>query len=195
MKKLFLCAAVAVFGFTMNAQESGDIELGVGAGLNLSTFYGNDASDADVSSRTALQFGVTGEYYFNDRWGLKSGFIYDSKGTEFDGGGEVKANYLFIPVYANWHFGSNRNWYLNFGPHIDILMSAEDEDGTDVKEFLASTDFGLGVGIGYKFEVSENLNLYIEYQGAGGFSDVVDGGDVDFKNTRSAFNVGVLFNL
>lgn len=195
MKKLMI-AAFAVFAFTqINAQESGDIELGVGVGLNISTFYGNDASIFDLSSRTAAQFGVTGEYFFNDRWGLKSGFIYDAKGTKGAGGSELKVDYLFIPVYANWHFGSNRNWYLNFGPHLDVLLSAENADGQDIKDGVNSIDFGLGVGIGYKFELSENLKLYIEYQGAGGFIDIDSDGGVDLKNTRSAFNVGLLFNL
>ena len=197
MKKLILSTLLIVtFSFNVFAQDQGEFEIGVGIGVNFASFFGDDADLVGANTRTSFLAGVTGEYFFNDRWGIKSGLIFDSKGSEFNGGGEARLNYLFIPIYANWHFGRNRGWYLNFGPHVDFLLSAENEDDEDVSDVISSTDVGLGVGIGYKFRLSDSIKLFIEYQAAGGFIPVIDTGDSDdpdFTNTRGGFKVGILF--
>ena len=207
MKKL-LCAAIAVFGFSnINAQDQGDIEFRFGLGLNMSNVTVGSDSDNATDSKTAFNVGVSGEYYFSDRWGIKAKLIYDQKGwangfiynedtldntiTDFN------LNYVTIPVMANWHFGSTRKWYLNFGPYVGVLLNAEDSKlGMDVKDGLNTTDFGLALGIGYKFEIADNTKIYIEYDGQSGVSDVFkdNAGDA-VRNGRSSFNVGVLFSL
>ena len=98
---------------------------------------------------------------------------------------------------ANWHFGSNLNWYLNLGPYIGFLVGAEDSElGLDLKDGFNSTDFGLAFGIGYKFEIDDTIKLYFEYDGQSGLSDIfkVNTGDA-IRNGRSSINVGVLFVL
>jgi opacity protein-like surface antigen len=206
MKKQLFITALAVFGIlTSNAQDNGDFELGVGLGLNLanvSTINGQN----NASSRTSFNAGVSGEYYFSDRWGLKAKVIYDSKGWS-DGfitdenfntvTTDFKLNYVTLPIMANWHFGSNRNWYLNFGPYVGFLVNAEDSElGLDLKDGFKSTDFGFAFGIGYKFEIDDNIKLYIEYDGQSGFSDIFEENEGDaIRNGRSSFNIGVLFNL
>lgn len=208
MKKLVFTAAIAVLGFTsVNAQEKGDFEMGVGLGVNSSNVvYGADAENA-TNSNIGINAAASGEYYFSDRWGIKTKLIYDSKGwadgfifnedtlesitTDFN------LNYLTIPVMANWHFGSTRKWYLNFGPYVGILLSAKDSElGGDVKEAFNTTDFGLAFGIGYKFQIANNTKLYFEYDGQSGFADIFKNGLSDStRNGRSSVNVGVLFLL
>ena len=65
----------------------------------------------------------------------------------------------------------------------------------DIKDDVSSFDIGLGLGIGYKFDISENAKLFVHYQGYNGFIDVIDGFDFSLKNATSAFNLGVEFNL
>ncbi len=98
---------------------------------------------------------------------------------------------------ANWHFGSNRNWYLNFGLHTAFLINAKDSElDMDIKESLNSTDFGLAFGIGHKFQLSDALKLYVEYDAQSGFTDVFkENSGSRVSNGRNAFNVGVLFDL
>ena len=207
MKKQLLIITVTIFGmFNINAQESGDIELGGNLGLNLSNVSTVNGQN-NANSRVAFNAGVSGEYYFSDRWGIKMKLTYDGKGWA-DGfitdeiqntttTTDFKLNYLTIPVMANWHFGSNRNWYLNFGPYVGLLINAEDSElGIDLKEGFKSTDFGLALGIGYKFNLNDTTKLYIEYDGQSGFTDIfeINPGD-SVRNGRSSFNVGVLFNL
>lgn len=206
MKKQLFISAFAIFGIlTSNAQNSGDIELGVGMGLNMANVSIPDGQ-INASSRTSFNAGISGEYYFSDRWGLKAKLIYDNKGwsdgfiTDENGNTvttDFKLNYVTLPIMANWHFGSNRNWYLNFGPYVGFLVNAEDSElGLDLKDGFKSTDFGFAFGIGYKFEIDDNIKLYIEYDGQSGFSDIFEENSGDaVRNVRSSFNIGALFSL
>jgi opacity protein-like surface antigen len=206
MKKRLFITALSIFGIlTSNAQDSGEFELGIGLGLNLANVSTIDGQN-NTSSLTSFNAGVSGEYYFSDRWGFKAKLIYDSKGWS-DGfiidenfntiTTDFKLNYVTLPVMANWHFGSNRNWYLNFGPYVGFLVNAEDSElGLDLKDGFKSTDFGFAFGIGYKFEIDDNIKLFIEYDGQSGFSDIFEenAGDA-IRNGRSSLNIGALFSL
>lgn len=191
-------AAIVVLGLTIaNAQsDSGDFTIAPQIGLNLSNY----SSTENLNNKIRMSFnaGAIAEYYFSDRWSIRSGLIYDSKGTKVTVSGEDyidKLNYIAIPLNANWHFGSKRNWFLNFGPTIGFLASAKADtpDGEiDIKDDIQSSiDAGFGVGIGYKFEVSDNTEFYIQYQGYSGFISLIDA-DFNLFNATSAFNIGVI---
>lgn len=207
--KLFLAFTIlnAVFVF---AQEKGNFELGGNMGVNISNIAISGVDVDETNSKTGLNLAVSGEYYFNDRWGLKAKLIYDQKGwadsfveVPFDNDpaviqiieGDMELNYLSIPVMANWHFGKKRNWYLNFGLYTAFLLSAE-VAGIDTKEGFENSDFGLALGIGVKFPISDKAKLFLEYDAQSGFSNIFkDSGSISARNGRSAFNFGVLFSL
>ena len=136
---------------------------------------------------------MDGDYFFNDRWSLRSGLLFQTMGTSI-GSIEEKLSYMTIPVNANWHFGSTRKWNLNFGPSVGFLTTAE-TDGQDIKKLANSTQLGLNVGIGYKIEVSEALSILIDYQSLTGLNNVGKDSNVKFKNSFGSFNVGVVFKL
>ncbi|TNJ42173.1 PorT family protein [Tamlana fucoidanivorans] len=198
MKKVIFIAILVLGGCTLHAQsDSGDFTLAPQIGLNLSNYTSSENLNNKI--RTAFNIGAIGEYYFNDRWSLRFGLLYDSKGTKVTFSGEDyidKLNYLAIPLHMNWHFGSNRNWFLNFGPTFGVLLSAKaDLPGgeIDIKDQIKSSfDAGLGLGIGYKFDVADSTQMYIQYQGYSGFISLLDT-DFNVFNTTSAFNVGVIF--
>lgn len=204
-KQLTAIAITALWVFTTNAQDNGDFEFGVNAGLNLTNVSTIDGQ-SNANSRIAFNAGASGEYYFSDRWGIKAKLIYDSKGwadgyiegEDFDTvTTNFKLDYLTVPIMANWHFGSNRNWYLHFGPYIGLLINATDSElGLDLKDGFKSTDLGLALGIGYKFEVNDNTKLFIEFDGQSGLTDIFEDNPWDaIRNTRSSLNFGLLFNL
>ena len=201
MKKLFF-AALTVFMFVCNSSaqnNSGDFTLAPQLGLNLSNYTSSENLNNKI--RTSFNAGAIAEYYFNDRWSLRTGLLYDSKGTKITESGDDyidKLNYVAVPLHANWHFGSNRNWFLNFGPTIGVLVSAKADTPSgeiDIKdEIKSSFDFGLGIGIGYKFDIADDTQLYIQYQGYNGLISLIDA-DFNLFNATSAFNVGVIFQL
>jgi opacity protein-like surface antigen len=207
MKKQLFLAIFTILGFLhINAQDSGDFEFGIHSGLNLANVTVSEGQ-TDTNTRVAFNAGISSEYYFSDRWGLKAKLVYDSKGwangfiddeeNNSSTTTNFKLNYLSIPIMANWHFGSSRNWYLNFGPYAGFLISAKDSAlGMDVKEIFKSTDLGLALGIGCKFRINDNTKLFVEFDGQSGFVDIFEESHlVSVNNARSSLNFGVLFGL
>ena len=98
---------------------------------------------------------------------------------------------------ANWHFGKKRNWYLNFGPYAGFLLSAKDtEFNMDLKDFSKSVDAGLAFGIGVKIPVSSKIKILLEFDGQGGFTDIIENNQGDkIQNSRGSFNTGLVFGL
>lgn len=200
MKKNIFTLVILVLGLaTINAQsDKGDFTLAPQVGLNLSNYTSSENLTNKI--RTSFNAGVIAECYFNDRWSFRSGLLLDSKGTKLTVSGQDyidKLNYIAIPLHANWHFGSNRNWFLNFGPTLGILVSAKADVPSgeiDIKDQLENTfDIGLGIGIGYKFDLDDATQLYIQYQGYNGFIPIIKTENFNVFNATSAINVGVVF--
>jgi outer membrane protein W len=203
MQKIFTTLLVVLGIYTTaSAQTAGTTEFGVNVGYNGATVTtGNGQTNSDY--RSGFNAGVSVDYYFSDRWSIKGKLIYDQKGWSNgfidDGSGEIatdyKLNYLTIPVLANWHFGRTRNWYLNFGPYVGILLNAtETAGGTDVKEFFNTADIGLDLGIGIKFPVSDKTKFFIELNGQGGATDLIkDNTGSSLRNSLSSINIGLNF--
>lgn len=190
------------------AQESPSIELGGAIGLNLAEIY--TLSGNNTSANILYNVNFFGEYYFSKHWGVKMKLMYDKKGwddgfIEFNQDGirhDTKFNlsYLTVPIMANWHFGIQKKWYLNFGPYTGFLLSAkETKFNTDVKSGINSFDLGIALGAGFKTELSKELWFYGELDIQNGFLDVFnetpDGYLESAKNRRFAFNVGILYAL
>lgn len=196
MKKIILSVlALGAFTFS-NAQtrEKGAIELTPQIGYSSSNYYSGDAGVLNEPI-SGVAFGVTGDYYFNNRWSLRSGLLFQTMGTTSDIiDTEEKLNYITFPINANWHFGSTRKWNLNFGPSIGFLTAAK-SDGLDIKDGVVSTQVGLNVGIGYKIEVSPKLSILIDYQSMAGLTDIIKGSEFSTKNNYGAFNLGLVCKL
>lgn len=195
MKKSIF-TVVALFALTFaNAQqrEKGDIELTPQIGFSSSNYSGGDAGDLN-NPISGFAFGITGDYFFNNRWSIRSGLLSQKMGTDVLGF-EDNLSYISIPINANWHFGSTRKWNLNFGPSFGFLTAAEGNNGNDIKDFFNTTQIGLNVGIGYKIEVSEKFSILIDYQGFSGFTDIIKDSQFSTSNAFSAFNIGGVIKL
>ena len=199
MKNIFITMLFALGSITTSsAQDKGDLEFGVNIGYNSSSITdGYLAAD----NGSGVNIGLAADYFFSDSWSIKTKLIYDQKGWNNDNLGNGRTNinldYLTIPVMANWHFAKKRNWYLNFGPYVGFLMTAEDsKNGIDVKDALNTTDFGIAFGIGVKIPVSNKLKIYFEYDAQSGFSDIFkDNPAGSVQGYRGAFNVGLNFMM
>jgi hypothetical protein len=207
MKKIITTLFI-VLGFyglaSAQVKEKGDTEFGLEGGLTdsyVQATYTNETSNLTAGFNVA----AFGDYYFSYRWSLKIRAAYYQKGW---GGGYVditdntgnteerdnvnyKLNYINIPVLANWHFGRQRNWYLDFGPYISVLTSAKVE-GYDIKNQLNSTDAGIAFDIGVKVPISNKAKFFVEYGGQGGVTQMhlYDG---DIQNLSNSLNIGIIF--
>lgn len=194
-KQILLLFALIFTSITLKAQErdSGNIELTPNIGYS-SSFLNGDKIDDNLNSRGALQFGIIGDYYFNNRWSIRSGLSYFSMGSSIPGS-ELQLDYLNIAINANWHFGSTRKWNLNFGITPGLLLKG-DIDGKDVKDFYKSFQLAISYGIGYKIQASDNFSILIDVQGLFGVTNILEESKGFTRlNAGSSINVGGVFSL
>ena len=136
-KSLFLPVLLAMIFFTSIsfAQNKNDLEFGFFAGVSLASVVVEEES-SDLKSKIALNAGFFSEYFFSEKWSLKSKIYYDQRGfdnaqieTIFTGTGYLieRGSYTFhnvtIPVLANFNFGNNERFYLNLGPFASYVFS------------------------------------------------------------------------
>ncbi len=208
MKKLLTtcCLALGIYCSSF-AQTKNTVEFGGGIGYNAASvaYSGTGQNTAYTGGFNA---GFSAEYYFSDRWSMKGKLSYDQKGwgsgfLSYSDGTQINGinfhlNYLTIPVMANWHFGRTREWYLNFGPYLGLLLNSTESSnsGADIKSAFNTTDAGLAAGIGVKFPVANHVKLFLEIDGQSGFTNIFKVSDgTSVQNIRSSFNFGFLIPL
>ena len=187
MKKLIFALTILTMT-SLNAQQrsKNDVELTPILGVAFSNYYGEDRLENQNLSST--QFGADLDFFFNDRWSLRSGLLFQTMGSKVARNYTEKLHYVTVPVNANWHFGSTRKWNLSF-------LTAADGNGVDIKEEANSFQLGLAYGIGYKIEVNEKFSILIDYQGITGLTDVPKDNYYTIRNTYGSFNIGGVFKL
>ena len=197
MKKILLpFIALISFGY-LNAQskDKGTIEITPKIGYS-SFFESNEGEYTD--STLGVAFGATADYYFSNRWSLRSGLLFYKMGGEYNAFGfllEDKLNYLNVPINANWHFGSTRKWNLNFGVSPSFLLSAKVNDTEISKNNIESFQLGLNFGIGYKIEVTKKFGILLDYQFFGGLTNINKATSDKITNLGDGFNVGAVLQL
>lgn len=200
MKKLlFSVVALVTFGLAKaQIKERGSIEIIQKTGYSSFSEYNKNVKGS-TKFNSGVEFGATVDYYLNDRWSLRSGLIFDKMGGRYDNGDsflwEDKLNYLSIPINANWHFGSNRKWNLNFGLSPSFLIDAEVNNTKIPSTHIESFQLGLSLGIGYKIKINEKFILLIDYQGFSGLTNISKTSSADITNAGYSFNVGGVFQL
>jgi opacity protein-like surface antigen len=207
MRKVFITTMI-VCGFFAGALAQAPVKFvpGVEAGFN--TSYVQDTnSGANSDAVLGVNLGVTGDYYFTDHWSLKAKLLYDQKGwgngylVGSDGsqitGINFKLDYLTLPVVASFHFGRLRNFYIDFGPYLGVLLSASDNNSDPtVKSYFNNADFGFDFGIGVKFPISKKVKFFIEGEAQAGVLSIINqGGGNSFESERSSLNVGFDFPM
>ncbi len=158
MKKIILSAiAIMAFAFT-NAQST---RFGIKGGLNISSIVGEDVRDANAL--VGFHVGGLAEIHVVEKFYIQPELLFSTQGAKFDGGfggdGDVKLNYLNIPVLAKYYI-VDKKFSVEAGPQLGILLSAKAED-VDIKDDTKSADFGFNFGAGYNF--TDNFSVGLRY--------------------------------
>ncbi|UII76685.1 PorT family protein [Flagellimonas sp. HMM57] len=184
MKRFFLLSFILVVGLTnVNSQELG---LGVKGGFNFSDISGDIIGDTGFVTR--YHFGIVAEVPISDKFSFQPELLYSGQGYTLNDD-RVDLDYLSVPLLGKYYVAKGLS--LEAGPQIGLLLSAEEEDNTDVKDFFGSVDLGLNLGLGYKFENGLNFNVrYIV-----GLSDINDrdGLDAKIRNGVAQLSIGYFF--
>ncbi len=193
MKNLMLLLTVSLMSLPpIQAQE---FNFGAKGGVNFATLTGDDV-DADM--KTSFHLGLVAEIPFAENFFFGPEVLYSSQGAKIseDGmDGSFKLDYIQIPLMLRYYAGPG--FSLEAGPQIGFLTSSEVEAegvSVDVEDYFKSTDFGVNLGIGYKFmnglflQSRYNLGLSNIWD-----SDEFDTGDEKLKNSVIQLSIGYMF--
>ena len=218
MKTFITTLIIALFSFGIShAQSNSNIEFGFNAGYNESYVTVGQSSTFSSQAISGFNIGVFADMYFSDRWGIKTKLIYDQKGygpnyyptpevlylniasppPAYFNYGNVRLNYLTVPIMADWHFGQKRNWYMHFGPYVGFLLNGNALASTTPGiTSYNNVDVGLALGIGIKFPLTRKVKLFIEEDGQGGFTNIYDKAAGSMaQNVRASINMGLNFSV
>lgn len=153
LRMVFICAIVLPALNLCKAQKS--FLAGVKAGIdipNLSAGTSTNPVANGWSSRLGPYFGLTGEYKFNNRWGVQAELNYSSQGGKKNGqqaipvsyftstppagipkyvyanfNSETKLNYIELPIMARFTLplGSSWQFFAQAGPYAGYLVAAK----------------------------------------------------------------------
>ncbi len=203
MKKLLLLSILALVSLNLTAQES-HFGAKLSGSFTTLTASGDDASDWNdhTTGKYNLEFGLVGEFILSNQLSIAPEINYAGEGDVYEYGElelTVSTSYIQVPVMVKYYI--NNNFNFNFGPQVGFLLSADGEteltiDGTsstiseDIKDNFNSTEFGLNIGAGYKFE----NGMFLDFRYYAGLSDLLkDSTDGNLKSKGLKLGIGYFF--
>lgn len=186
MKKSALATVVAIFLFlglsVAQTKPMGSPKYGVKLGLNgssTSSGYGSGANFKDPAMKLGAVIGGFVQIPLENKLSIQPELAYSSEGSLQEGkigstGNYVtiftnKLGYLNLPVMLQYN-ATGKGLYAEAGPQIGFLLSAKVKNAfpasgapaeVDTKEFMKSTNFGIGFGAGYNF--NEAFGVGVRY--------------------------------
>jgi hypothetical protein len=172
MKKLILPLAFTLLSLGVSAQ----ITVIPKIGFSLSRIAASE--DDEGTSKFGFVLGAALAYSLEDKnipITLQPELLFAQKGVNYsddDGDAKTSLSYLEIPLLVKYHFGADRQFYLNAGPSLSfgvggqVKYSFDGESETEKVKFgsgeedhLKGTDFGFQIGGGILINKKFMLDL------------------------------------
>ncbi len=173
IKISFLLALVTMVATSVQAQVS----FGIRGGVNFSNINGKDASDDKLENKLIPGFnaGVNVEIPVADEFFVQPGLLFSTKGTKWDGSGNVKTTLGYLELPVNFLYkpdlGAGK-MLLGVGPYVAYGVSG-DVSGKKIQKLptyytstythdlewgsemnqLKALDYGAYVGFGYQLQM------------------------------------------
>ena len=192
MKKIAFTIALILISFFCFGQNN--IKVGVSGGFNYSSLRGNDLAE-NLKPGFSFLTGISFEYFLKEKLSIGANLNYESKTAKDkgniylqhqDGSSEViksdaitSHNYLVLPVYANYYFGENKDFYINGGLFLGYLLNSKVSserfnDVTSTTNLTKELDAGLVFGLGKKVRLNDKNDLKIELRENLGLVNISD---------------------
>ena len=222
LKTVLVVAFMTGITTISNAQFS----IGGKIGMNLANIKGKDKPDdikmrMTMNFGAVANYSLTDLFSLQAEINYEGkGFKIKDYSESGDGWTEELKNlrfpfgYLTIPILAKATFGKSTKFFVNAGPYFGFLMSAKfkgdytftsltnpelnysDSANEDMKDFYKGFDFGLVIGGGAIFPITDALDIMAEVRYNMGFSKIVDDTDPsNISNSVIGINAGVIYKL
>ncbi len=227
MKKLlFALLFLPLIGFGQDKS----FELGAVFGGSLNSLNGDafQGSVFDKTSFQPLG-GLLVQYNFKNRFSIKSKLLYNIKGgsgdieittVDFPDGGigiysaQLKLHNIKLPLLAQFNFGKNRwRFFCNTGVYFGYLIKAEQvfEEGAPLEvrnndsneiplESFNRLDFGLKLGGGASFQITERTRIFLESSLDYGLANInktekLENGEGVMRTQAITTSIGLTYNF
>jgi outer membrane protein with beta-barrel domain len=183
MKKFFLFIGIISLSLITHAQ------LAIKAGMNVSTFTGNDAEGA--KSLTGFYVGAHYNLPINGKFSFQPEAVYSAEGAKDETDAKFKIGYINVSPIFRYNASG---FFVGTGPQIGFLMSAKAEyqgQSMDMKDAMKSTNFSWAFLAGY--EMSNGLGISARYNL--GLSSIADDSNADLKTSVFQFGVHYTFKM
>lgn len=175
------------------------VSYGVLFGANYhDTKIKGDSGNIDewISDKPNIHLGAFVEYQFTNRFGVKLNTQYNKSHEKY------QINYIpqtetvehrihsleLVPhLKFDVETDYNKGLYFLAGPRISIVLSAEDQDGDNVKDFYKSKNFGAEVGFGINIARTFAIEIIGDY----GFSDVSKSEPITIRAAGAYLNLNI----
>ncbi|MFB6454597.1 porin family protein [Chitinophaga sp. Hz27] len=194
MKKLILSGLLAL-GSLLTAQAQ-NIHFGVKGGLNIAKMTNFDA----YKTRASFNAGAFVNIGLGKDFSIQPELLYSSQGTKVKRGswgpitfqdGSIKTDYINIPVMLQYSIVPS--FYVEAGPQLGILVGAKSTDTKNMKDYMTTADFGLGLGCG--FRITDDFGINARY--IFGLSNIYDNNSifVNAETKNSVAQVGLFYQF
>ncbi|MBT9189642.1 porin family protein [Zobellia russellii] len=163
-------------GFNM-----GDIKFGGKAGINFTTWLGNDFDG--VSAKVGTYFGGIAEIPVMDDFYVQPELLFTLQGADL-GPSNVNLAYLQIPVMGKYHI--TEEIAVELGPQVGFLLADNWEEDLQFQD-TKSIELGVNIGAGYRMDE----NFYFQFRIGVGLSEVLS----VTKAHNGAVSVGAVYFL
>ena len=196
---VFVCGLVLIlFGSAIGAGMS----LGVLGGVNLANVSADSLQDNE--SRLGVAVGIFFDMPIAPSISLQPQLLYVTQGTKLEALGldaGMKMGYLDLPVLAKYNIPlmGPLTPSLFVGPYIGFNLSADaylEDETEDIKDDVASTDYGLMLGGGLDMSVGDGELIFDARYILGMANINGDSSDDEvIKNSGIMFLLGYGFSL
>jgi len=165
MKKYVL--PILLFCLIAYSSQAQQWTPGIKGGLNIA-----DVSGLNGDNRLSGHVGLFFHGRINHQWSIQPEILYSGQGQRYWAGRDeytLALSYIQIPLMFQFH--PVRKFYLEFGPQIGFLLSANaknDNDKTEVDQYFKKVDAAIAFGAG--IQVTRMLGFYARYNA--GIADI-----------------------
>lgn len=183
-----LTVSVCLFAVNLTTSQAQSIKTGAKGGINFTNFYDGGT---DYESRTGFMLGGFIKMSLPESpISIQPEAYYSQKGAETSGGGEIKLEYLEIPILLKIGLGESEvvspNLFL--GPYAGVNLNQDSGGLLSTPDETENIDFGGVIGAGLDVEAGSSIFTFDVRYGFG-LSPVFQSGDE--KNSAFAIVAGI----
>jgi len=184
MKKYVL--PLALFCMVASRSQAQKVTPGIKGGLNIT-----DVTGLNGDNRLSGHIGLFLHSRINAMWSIQPEILYSGQGQQYLNvvRDEVTMALSYIQVPIMFQFHPVKQFYVEFGPQIGFLISANiknDDDKTEIDDGFKKVDAALCFGAG--IQVTPMLGFYARYNA--GIADISKNNNLVLSNRDHYNRVG-----